>query len=162
MTLRRATAGLLALLRQQILDRELDDEILAHMELAERDARARGLSPEEARWAARRAFGGIAYMKEEHRGRRSVRWIETLLRDFRYGFSSLRRNPGFAVAAIGVPALGIGANTAMFSVVDGALLKPLPFRNPERMVTVVEAEGAHRWAVSALNFVDWKRLSSSL
>jgi len=161
MTLRRAVAGLLALMRQRRLDRELDNEVLAHLELAERDAMARGLSPEEARRAARRAFGGIEQIKEEHRDRRSVRWIETLLRDFRYGLSSLRRDPGFAVVAIGVLALGIGANTAMFSVVDAVLLKPLPFPEPERMVTLVEAEGANRWGVSALNFVDWKRLSAS-
>src|ERR1035441_8263477 len=161
MTLRRATAGLLALLRHRRLDRELDDEVVAHIELAERDARARGLSPEEARRAARLAFGGIEYMKEEHRDRRSVRWIETLLKDFRHGLASLVRDPGFAVVAIGVLALGIGANTAMFSIVDAVLLKPLPYPEPERMVTVVEADGGHRWGVSAGNFIDWKRLSTA-
>src|ERR1035441_1779954 len=158
MTLRRATAGLLALLRHRRLDRELDDEVVAHIELAERDARARGLSPEEARRAARLAFGGIEYMKEEHRDRRSVRWIETLLKDFRHGLASLVRDPGFAVVAIGVLALGIGANTAMFSIVDAVLLKPLPYPEPERMVTVIEADGS---SVSTLNFVDWRRLNTS-
>src|ERR1035441_7048776 len=162
MTLRRATAGLLALLRHRRLDRELDDEVVAHIELAERDARARGLSPEEARRAARLAFGGIEYMKEEHRDRRSVRWIETLLKDFRYGLASLRREPGFAVVAVGVLALGIGANTAMFSVLDAVLLKPLPFPEPERMATVDEAANATtRYRAGALNYVDWKRLSTA-
>ena len=160
MTLRRAVAGLVALMRRRRLDRELEDEILAHIELAERDALARGLAPEEARCAARRAFGGIEQVKEEHRDQRSLRWIETLLRDFRYGLASLRRDPVFAVAAIGVLALGIGANTAMFSIVDAVLLKPLPYPEPERMVSVNEAEGAHRWGVSTLNFVDWKRLNT--
>ena len=162
MTLRRAAAGLLALVRHRRLDGELDDEILAHIELAERDARARGLSPEEARRAARRASGGIAYMKEDHRDRRSLRWIETLLRDFRYGLSALRRAPGFAVVAIAVLALGIGANTAMFSVVDAVLLKPLPFPEPERMATVDEAANATtRYGAGALNYVDWKRLNTA-
>ncbi|MEX2304193.1 MAG: permease prefix domain 1-containing protein, partial [Bryobacterales bacterium] len=89
----------------------MDGEIRAHLELAERDAIAAGLSADEARLAARRAFGGIEQMKEEHRDSRSVRWIETVLRDFRYGIASLGRDPGFALVAVGVLALGIGANT---------------------------------------------------
>ena len=160
MTLRRAAASFIALMRYRRLDRELQDEILAHIELAERDALARGLSPEEARRAARIRFGGIEQVKEEHRDQRSLRWIETLLRDFRYGLSSLRRDPGFAVVAVGVLALGIGANTAMFSIVDAVLLKPVPFPEPQRMVSLSEAEGTHRWGVSTLNFVDWKRLNT--
>ncbi|MGD0200945.1 MAG: ABC transporter permease, partial [Bryobacteraceae bacterium] len=162
MSIRRAVGGLLALMRKRRLDGELESEILAHLELAERDAVARGLSPEEARLAARRSFGGIEQVKEEHRDRRSFPWIETLLRDFRYGLSSLRRDPGFAVVAVGVLALGIGANTAMFSVVDAVLLKPVPYPEPERMVTVDEAPNATtRYGASALNFVDWKRLSAA-
>ena len=78
-------------------------------------------------------------MKEIHRDDRSARWIENFFKDVRYGLASLRREPGFACVAIGVLALGIGANTAMFSVVDGALLKPLPFPNPERIVRISEA-----------------------
>ena len=162
MTFRRAAAGLLALMRRQRLDQDLEGEVLAHLELAERDALARGLSPEEARRTARRAFGGIEHMKEEHRDQRSVRWIETLLKDFRYGLASLRREPGFAVVAVGVLALGIGANTAMFSVLDAVLLKPLPFPEPERMATVDEAANATtRYGAGALNYVDWKRLSTA-
>jgi predicted permease len=161
MTVRRALERLLALTRRRRLDSELESEIAAHLELAERDAIARGLSPEEARRAARLRFGGVEQIKEQHRDRRSVRWLEILARDFRYGLSSLRRNPGFAVAAIGVLALGIGANTAMFSIMDAVLLKPLPFPEPDRIVNIVEAEGSHYWGVSTLNFLDWKRLSTS-
>ena len=134
MSLRRAMASLLALLRKQRLDRELENEIRAHLELAERDALARGLSPEDARREARRSFGGIEQMKEEHRDRRSFRWIETVLRDLRYGLASLLRAPGFTAVVVGVLALGIGANVAMFSVVDAVLLKPLPFPEPDRIV----------------------------
>ena len=108
---RLALLRLLALIRKRRLERELDNEVLAHLELAERDALAAGMSPAEARQAARRTFGGIEQMKENHRDRRGVRWIETVLKDFRYGLAALARDPGFAVVAIGVLALGIGANT---------------------------------------------------
>jgi putative ABC transport system permease protein len=158
MTLRRATAALLALFRNRRLDDELESEVRAHLELAEQDAIAAGLSPEEARRAARRSFGGIEQMKEAHRDRRSVRPIETLVRDFRYGLASLARNPGFSVVAIGVLALGIGANTAMFSIVDAVLLKPLPFPEPERMVRVWETPPSSSPNVTnTLTFLDWKR-----
>jgi predicted permease len=159
--LRPAVARLLALFRKRNLDRALEDEILAHLELAERDAIAAGLTPEEARQAARRSFGGIEQMKEEHRDRRGVRWMENLLRDFRYGMASLARDPGFTAIAIGLLALGIGANTAMFSIVDAVLLKPLPFPHPERMVRVWEAPAPDkRNGTTTLTFLDWKHLDS--
>ena len=161
MTVRRVANGLLALLRKRHLDGELENEIVAHMELAERDAIARGLSPGEARLAARRSFGGIEQVKEEHRDRRSFRWIETLLRDLRYGFGSLRRAPGFTAVVIGVLALGIGANVAMFSIVDSVLFKPLPFSEPDRIVGVWDAPrpGISN-ATSTPDFLDWKRLGT--
>jgi predicted permease len=155
--LRPAVARLLALFRRRKLERELDDEILAHLELAERDAIAAGLIPEEASQAAQRNFGGIEQMKEDHRDHRSVRWMENLLRDFRYGMGSLARDPGFAVVSVGLLALGIGANSAMFSVVDAVLLKPLPFPEPERMVRVWETPPAGRNGTTTLTFLDWKR-----
>jgi len=161
MSIRRVVERALAPVRKRRLDRELDSEIAAHLELAERDARDRGLSAAEARREARLRFGGIEAVKEEHRDRRSFRWMETLARDFRFGFSSLLREPGFAVVAVSVLALGIGASTAMFGVVDAVLLKPLPYPQPERLMTIVEADGAQRWGVSAGNFVDWKRLSKA-
>jgi putative ABC transport system permease protein len=156
-----AIERLLALVRKRRLERELDGEVRAHLELAEREAIAAGLPAEEARLAARRAFGGIEQMKEEHRDRRGVRWIETTLRDFRCGVASLIRDPGFALVAIGVLALGIGANVAMFSVVDAVLLKPLPFPEPERIVRIWEAPrpGVTN-STSTLDFLDWKRLGT--
>ncbi len=162
MTLRLLVRRLLALLRTRRLEAELDGEVRAHLEMAERDALAAGLSPEDARRAARRAFGSIERMKEEHRDRRSARWIETLGKDVRYGLLLLRRDPGFAIVSIGVMAIGIGANTAMFSLMDATLLKPLPYPEPERVVNVWEAPTpTSRNGLTTLNFVDWKRLSTS-
>ena len=101
-------------------------------------------------------------MKEVHRDERSVRWLDTLAKDFRYGLRLLVRDPGFAAVAIGVMAIGIGANTAMFSLVDAVLLKPLPYSEPDRIVRVWEAPTAtSRNGIATLNFVDWKRLSTS-
>ncbi|HEX8028747.1 MAG TPA: ABC transporter permease, partial [Vicinamibacterales bacterium] len=142
MTLRRRLARLLALVTRNRIERELDDEVAAHLELAEQDAIARGLDPGEARREARRRFGGVEEMKEIHRDDRSARWLENLIRDVRYGIAALRRDPGFTAVAAGVLALGIGANTAMFSIVDGVLFRPLPFPNPERIVRIWEAPSA--------------------
>jgi hypothetical protein len=142
MNLQRRLLRLLALVRRRRLERELDDEVVGHLELAERDARARGLDPIAARQQALREFGGIDQMKERHRDDRSVRWMENLAKDTRYGLAGLRREPGFAAVAIGVLALGIGANTAVFSVVDAVLLKPMPFPGPDRIVRIWEAPSA--------------------
>ncbi len=136
---RRPLARLLALLRKRHLDVDLEDEIQAHLELAQRDAISRGLSPEKAREEARRRFGAIEQMKEAHRDRRSIRWIEALGKDFRYGLATLSRAPGFTAVIVGVLALGIGGTVAMFGVVDAVLLKSLPFAKPDRIVGVWEA-----------------------
>jgi len=156
--LRFAAARLLALFQKRRLDSELDDEILAHLEMAEQDAVASGLPAEDARRAARRAFGGIEQIKETHRDHRSARWMENLLRDFRYGMASLVRDPGFAAVTIGLLALGIGANTAMFSIFDAVLLRPLPFPEPERMVRLWETPTPTQHNnTTTLTFLDWKR-----
>jgi predicted permease len=99
-------------------------------------------------------------MREDHRDQRSVRWLENLGRDVRYGMAALARDPGFAAIAIGLLALGIGANTAMFSIVDAVLLRPLPFPDPERMVRVWETPSAtQRNPTGTLTFLAWKRQS---
>ena len=161
MSLRRTLNALLAIKRRQHLDSDLADEIQAHLELAEKDAVACGLSPAQARSEALCRFGGIEQMKEEHRDRRSVRWLETLLRDFRYGLASLLRARGFSAVVIGVLALGIGGTVAMFSVVDAALLKPLPFPEPDRIVQLWEAPrpGVVN-ATTVPQFLAWKRLGT--
>ncbi len=152
---------LLASFRRRRMDSELENEIQSHLELAERDHIARGASPADARAAARRNFGGVAQMQEVHRDVRTVLWVETAQRDLRLGVASLWCNPTFTIVAIGVLALGIGANTAMFSLVDAVLLRPLPFPEPERMVKVWEAPspGSHN-TVNAADFLDWKRLNT--
>ncbi len=132
------------------LTREIDEELQSHIA----DAIEEGRDPAEAR----RAFGPVLIRREESRDARLLVWLDSALRDFRYGLASLRRNPGFAIAVVGVLALGIGANTAMFSIVNAVLLKPLPFPEPERMVRVWEAPSNWpRNATTTLTFLDWKR-----
>ncbi len=142
MSIRRALRGLLAQGRKRRLDRELDDEIAAHLELAEREALEKGLTPEQARRDAKVRFGGVERVKEEHRDSRAVRWIETFWRDLRHGLGGLARDPGFAAVAVGALALGIGANTAMFSLVDATLLRPLP--SPSRSASCVSGRRRNR------------------
>jgi predicted permease len=159
-TIRGVLERLRALVCGRRLDHELEDEIQAHLELAERDARARGLSPEQARREARQSFGGIEQMKEEHRDRRSFRWIEAVLKDVRYGLAALGHTPGFTAVVVGVLALGIGANVAMFGVMDAVMLKPLPFPQSDRIVRVWEApKPGITNAASATEFLSWKRLA---
>jgi len=157
MTLTRALARVLALFGSTRIERELDDEVSAHLELAERDAIARGLDPAEARRHALRQFGGIEQMKEIHRDHRSPRWIENMLKDARYGLASLAREPLFAGIAIAVLALGIGANAAVFSIADAVLLKPLPFPNPDRIVRMWEVPPTGVNSTTAQNFVEIRR-----
>ena len=123
---------------------------------------ARGLTPEAARAEARRSFGGILQMKERHRDARSARWLEHTVTDAARGIASLTRDPGFTLVAVGVLALGIGANTAMFSLVDGVLFKPLPFPDPQRIMRVWEAPTATTSnSTTTRNFVELKQQNRS-
>jgi putative ABC transport system permease protein len=120
-------------------DRALDDEIRAHFAMAVADRVARGESPEDALAAVRREFGNVGHVKEVTHETWGGMWLERLLQDVRYASRSLRRAPVFAAVAILTLALGIGANTAMFTVVRGILLRPLPFHDPDRLVLAVHA-----------------------
>lgn len=103
-----------------------------------------------------------ALIKEAHRDQRSFRWVENFFGDLRYGLRSLRRNPAFAATVIGVLGLGIGANSALFCLLDAVLLKPLPYSAPERIVTVWAAPTpTTRNKATTLDFLDWKRLNQS-
>lgn len=124
------------LFRRKRLDRELDVEIRHHLESLEVEYRQRGLSDEEARMAARRDFGGVMAAEEAYRDQRGIPMLETLLRDIRLSLRSMRRTPTITLVVITTLAIGIGANTAIFSVVHGVLMKPLPYPDSDRLITM--------------------------
>jgi len=152
-----------SLLRRDRVEQELDDEIRFHLERQIAEDVAHGVPPDEARRAAIRAFDGIEVRREECRDMRQINFFDYLAQDCCYALRSLSRNSGFTLLAIVVMALGIGANTAVFSVVNAVLLKPLPYRDPDRMVTLSTAgrKDNSRSYVSAPDFYDWHDQSKS-
>src|SRR6266540_980622 len=157
--LSKLKTALRALLRRMRVERELDEELRHHIERqAEQNIRL-GMSPEESRHAALRAFGGVEQAKERCRDARGVRWIEELWQDLRYGARTLVMNPGFTSVAVITLSLGVGANTAIFSLVNAVLLRPLPFPQSERIMTIwaeAPAEGIAKQSVAPGNYTDLK------
>jgi len=145
--------------RRKRMMQELDEDIRDHIGRETQDNIERGMTSKEARYAAVRKFGNVTQVQEDMRSVWSFIWLEQLLQDLRYGLRSLARTPGFAAVAIITMALGIGANTAIFSVVYAAMLKPLPYAHPGQLVNVFEEkvqEGATRGGVSYPNFEEWR------
>jgi len=151
-----------AMVMKRKLDRELEEEISSHLEMQIEEHERQGMSPEEARFAALRKFGGVEQVKEKYRQRRSLPVVETTFQDLRYAARMLKKNPLFAAIAIFTLALGIGANTAIFSVVNAVLLRPLRYPNAERIVAIEELnEKGTRVQVTPANFLDWRAESTS-
>ena len=159
----RIRMAMIVLFRRDNETARLNDELQFHLEQQVQENLGRGMSPEQARAAAVRAFGNPTHLREEARSQWSWEWLEKFWRDIRYGARTLRRSPGFALVAIAVMALGIGATTSLFTIVRAVLLKPLPFRDPQNLVMVYEhfrtvtdpSEGFNYNVVSPGDFRDW-------
>lgn len=151
------------LLHRSRMEEALEKELRFHVEQREKGLIARGYSPEEARRQVRLALGGPEQVKEMCRDARGTRWLEDLWQDFRYALRTMRQNTGFTAVAVLTLALGAGATTVMFSVVNGVLLKPLPFPEPDRLLSLSEHSEQYGDSVfSYLNFLDCKRASRTV
>ena len=146
---------------------EFDDELQSHLDMQVADNLRAGMTVEEARRAALVRFGSLESVREAYRERSSIPLIESSLQDARYALRTLRRAPGVSAVGILVMALAIGANTAVFSVVDAVLLNPLPYEEPERIVSLTYvsaggiASGERALQISVPDFLDWQRDATS-
>src|SRR5580693_6125143 len=150
-----------ALAMRKRLERDLEEELQFHLEKRAEKNRALGLGAEDARVAARRRFGNVTLVKEDCRGNWTFTWIETLWQDVRYAARVLAKNPGFAAVVVFSLALGIGANTAVFSAMNTLLLRALPYEHPETLATVWSTQkpdlGADGLPPPVAEVADWKK-----
>ena len=143
---------------------DLSSELNAHLEMAIADRVAQGEDPEEARAAAQREFGNVPLVEDVTRATWGGLWMERVLQDLGYALRQVRRSPGFAITVIGTLALGIAAATAMFTVVDHVLLRPMPFADPDRVVAIQPTDGKSSSHAGAawLDIQQWQAQSRSL
>ena len=163
----RIQMALLSLFRRGRASSHLDDEIRYHLERQIAENIAAGMPPNEARYSALRTFGNPALLREQSRATWSWNWLDSLVRDLRYIVRTLVHSPGFAVIAVLIIALGIGANVALFTLVYRIILNPLPYRDPARLVTIYEHESSgsnpHSYLPVAMGtFFEWQRASQSV
>src|SRR3954447_24628356 len=149
-------------LRRRRFEDELDEELRSSFEMMVDVFRARGMSFEEARRAARIEFEGVEQVKESVRDRIAGAGLDSFLQDFRYAWRSLRRRPSFAFIALTTLAVGIGINTAIFSVFYGVLLHPLPYQHPERLVRIWATFRGARAPISGPMYTELQRRNGSL
>ena len=161
--LRQFLLRIFSLFRASAAERELSKEIASHLGLIEDQFIGQGMSPADAKLAARRAFGGVEQTKEHQRDARSFRWIDDARQDVGYALRSLKRTPAFTLAAVVTLAVGIGATTAIYSVVDRVLLQPLPFLDSDRLVYVGEPERPPTvMAVNRQELLAWRAKMTSV
>ncbi len=145
-----------AMFRPAPLDRDLDAEFAAHIAMLTDENIRRGMAPADAERAARLAVGGLTQLRDAHRETRSLPMIETLMRDLRYAFRTLRRDAGFTTFAILIVGLGIGASATVFSVLNTLILRPLPYAHADRLVWMwnLADDGTSEWSWQVGHFVD--------
>jgi len=154
---------LVTLLHRGSEESAMDEEMRFHLEMEAQKLEREGWDPDEARTEAFRRFGGVERMKERTRDERGTRFLEDAARDVRYALRSLARAPGFTLVAVVTLSLGIGATTAMFTLVDGVLLRPLPYPDSDRLVAIWErTDDGRSVPASYYNFADWRAASEGV